>query len=247
MFTYYTRAAVVAFALLLNACGSDGTTTVDSGATSSAASGATQQETLTGRISIGNLDGQITDETTVLPSGSVLIVSIDDTSLADAAAETLATRTYEDATLPLDFEVAWPDDREATSTYSLSARVNGADGELLYINDTAFDVAANQSNQDFHVIDVNAHSSEIDTNATTRLWISPELVDCVGVFEQKCMQIATSANGETEFFYDLIEGFDFVEGTAYVIDVVIEEIEDPPADGSSLLYTLDRIIEESTS
>lgn len=45
--------------------------------------------------------------------------------------------------------------------------------------------------------------------------------------------------------YDSIEGFTFEERTAYVIDVTVAEVESPPADGSSLSYTLVEIVEEN--
>ena len=80
---------------------------------------------------------------------------------------------------------------------------------------------------------------------TTRLWIGPELVDCVGVAPMMCMQVAESEDGEYEFFYDEIAGFNYQEGTTYVIDVEITEVEDPPADASSLEYTLVEIVEEN--
>jgi hypothetical protein len=80
---------------------------------------------------------------------------------------------------------------------------------------------------------------------TTRLWIGPELVECEGVAPMMCMQVAESADGEYEYFYDEIAGFDYQEGTSYVIDVEITEIEDPPADASSLQYTLVEIVEEN--
>lgn len=79
----------------------------------------------------------------------------------------------------------------------------------------------------------------------TRLWIKPDLVDCTGEMEQKCMQIADSEDGEYLWFYDQIDGFEFVEGTSYVIDVRIDELADAPADGSSLAYTLVSVIEEN--
>lgn len=82
------------------------------------------------------------------------------------------------------------------------------------------------------------------TDETKRLWIKPDLVECEGVAPQMCMQVAESEDGEYEYFYDQIEGFDFVEGTSYVIDVTVQEIEDPPADGSSIAYTLVEIIED---
>ena len=79
---------------------------------------------------------------------------------------------------------------------------------------------------------------------TTRLWIKPDLVDCIGEMTQKCMQIAETEDGEYLYFYDQIDGFTFVEGTSYVIDVRIEEVEDPPADASSLAYSLVQVVEE---
>lgn len=82
------------------------------------------------------------------------------------------------------------------------------------------------------------------TDERKRLWIKPDLVECEGVAPQMCMQVAESEDGEYEYFYDQIEGFDFVEGTSYVIDVTVQEIEDPPADGSSIAYTLVEIIED---
>lgn len=78
-----------------------------------------------------------------------------------------------------------------------------------------------------------------------RLWVKPDLVDCVGEMEQKCLQVAEAEDGEYTYFYDQIADFEFVEGTSYVIDVRIDEIADPPADGSSLAYTLIEVIEQN--
>ena len=80
---------------------------------------------------------------------------------------------------------------------------------------------------------------------TTRLWIGPERVECEGVAPMMCLQVAESAEGDYQLFYDTIEGFDYQEGTSYVIDVSITEVENPPADASSLQYTLVEIVEES--
>ena len=78
-----------------------------------------------------------------------------------------------------------------------------------------------------------------------RLWIKPDLVDCVGEAPQKCMQVAESEDGEHYFLYDQIQGFTFEPGTAYVLDVQVEEVPDPPADASSLKYTLVEVIESN--
>ena len=78
-----------------------------------------------------------------------------------------------------------------------------------------------------------------------RMWIAPELVDCVGVGPQKCMLVRESEDAEWEFFYGGIEGFTYTEGVSYVLDVEIFEVEDPPADGSSLEYRLVEIVEST--
>ena len=80
---------------------------------------------------------------------------------------------------------------------------------------------------------------------TTRLWIGPERVECEGVAPMMCLQVAESKDGNYQLFYDTIEGFDYQEGTSYVIDVSITEVENPPADASSLQYTLVEIVEEN--
>jgi hypothetical protein len=82
------------------------------------------------------------------------------------------------------------------------------------------------------------------TGETARLWIKPELVDCEGVGPQTCLQVAESEDGDYHLFYDSIEGFSFEEGTTYVIDVAVEQVEDPPEDGSSIEYRLLDVVEE---
>ena len=76
------------------------------------------------------------------------------------------------------------------------------------------------------------------------LWIGPKLVDCVGVAPMKCMQIKESEEGEWQNFYDQIQGFDYEPGFNYKIVVSVSEREDPPADGSSLIYTLIEQVEK---
>jgi hypothetical protein len=80
---------------------------------------------------------------------------------------------------------------------------------------------------------------------TTRLWIGPERVECEGVAPMMCLQVAESEDGNYQLFYDEIVGFEPLEGTSYVIDVKITEVENPPADASSLEYALVDIVEEN--
>ncbi len=80
---------------------------------------------------------------------------------------------------------------------------------------------------------------------STRMWIGPELVECEGVAPMMCMQVAYAEDDEYQLFYEQIEGFTHEEGSAYVIDVSITEVDDPPADASSLRYTLIEVIDQS--
>ncbi len=70
-------------------------------------------------------------------------------------------------------------------------------------------------------------------------------VDCEGAGPQQCDVVSESADGETQLFYDSIAGFDPDDNTAYVIDVRVDDVDDPPADGSSKKYTLVDIVDET--
>ena len=70
------------------------------------------------------------------------------------------------------------------------------------------------------------------------LYVDSQLVDCVGIGPQQCMLVRENPDSEWEMFYDDIEGFAYREGTEYIISVKITEVENPPADSSSLKYVL---------
>ncbi len=77
---------------------------------------------------------------------------------------------------------------------------------------------------------------------TKRVFIGDHLVDCEGIAPQKCMLYKENIANDWTYFYDNIEGFDYEEGYTYELEVVVNQIENPPADGSSLHYTLVRIV-----
>jgi hypothetical protein len=78
-----------------------------------------------------------------------------------------------------------------------------------------------------------------------RMWIAPELAECTGVGLMECMQVAYEEGGPTELFYETIDGFTFEEGTSSVIDVRVEQVDSPPADGSSLAFTLVEVVSQT--
>lgn len=62
--------------------------------------------------------------------------------------------------------------------------------------------------------------------------------ECSGVFVFPCLY--TKIPGETNWnlFYDSIVGFEYEWGYNYEVEVAVTSIENPPADGSSVRYTL---------
>ncbi len=84
------------------------------------------------------------------------------------------------------------------------------------------------------------------SSRVVRMWIGPDVVDCVGVGPRKCLLAKESENADWEFFYDGIEGFTHIEGVSYLLDVETTEVDDLPADASSLDYRLVRVVEATS-
>ena len=74
------------------------------------------------------------------------------------------------------------------------------------------------------------------------IFVGPVLVDCEGEGPQKCMLVKENPQDEYQLFYDQIEGYNYEEGFDYELEVEVEQVENPPAGGSSLKWTLVRII-----
>lgn len=77
------------------------------------------------------------------------------------------------------------------------------------------------------------------------LFVSDVKMDCTGVAPQKCLQIKEKESDNWTYFYNDIEGFDYEEGYTYKIKVEVSEVENAPADASSLKYTLLEVIEKT--
>jgi len=86
--------------------------------------------------------GTITfDGDPAIPAGAVLTVELRDVSYQDAPSELIASQTIEaPERFPIDFAVPFrPDDIDPRATYGVQIRITRSD-QLIYINDTAFDV-----------------------------------------------------------------------------------------------------------
>lgn len=77
------------------------------------------------------------------------------------------------------------------------------------------------------------------------LFVGPEKVDCVGVAPQKCLQIRYSPDEDYQLFYSPIEGFEHEPGYDYELLVQKTPIENPPADASSIQWTLVEIVSQT--
>jgi hypothetical protein len=87
----------------------------------------------------------------------------------------------------------------------------------------------------------NLEGTKIRVNYYTEL--------CTGIILQQCYLIQEEGaigGNDWQLFYDPIEGFDYVPGYIYDLDVTIKEVEGPPADASSLRYTLNRILSKTS-
>lgn len=84
-------------------------------------------------------------------------------------------------------------------------------------------------------------------NNTTILFINNSLVDCVGVGPQKCMQIKYQAAEDWQYFYDTIEGFEYESGYFYKLEIIVQNVENPPADASNKKYILVNILDKVLS
>lgn len=77
------------------------------------------------------------------------------------------------------------------------------------------------------------------------LFVGPETADCVGVAPQQCLQVRYDPDDEYELFYSSISGFEFEPGYDYELLVQKTPIDNPPADGSSIAWTLVEIVSQT--
>ncbi len=84
-------------------------------------------------------------------------------------------------------------------------------------------------------------------NSSINMRVNSYTVDCVGEIEGTCLLVQEgdmigTENWENFYFYDSIDGFTYEPGFVYGLEVKKTEVENPPADGSSIRYELVRIV-----
>ncbi|WP_281613716.1 META domain-containing protein [Flammeovirga sp. SubArs3] len=93
---------------------------------------------------------------------------------------------------------------------------------------------------------VSACATSKQPNAQHKtITVGPQKADCVGVGPQECLQIKEGDATTWSNFYGSIEGFDYEEGYEYVLNVAVSQVDNPPADGSSLHYKLVKVVKKT--
>lgn len=69
--------------------------------------------------------------------------------------------------------------------------------------------------------------------------------DCVGVAPQQCLSVRESTDDEWTLWYDPIDGFEHEAGYDYRLMISETRVADPPADASSIRWTLIEILEKT--
>lgn len=75
--------------------------------------------------------------------------------------------------------------------------------------------------------------------------VASELRDCSGVGRMQCMLVKFPGYQSWEYFYSPIEGFEYEPGYEYVLKVRKQKVENPPADASSVKYTLVKTVSKT--
>jgi heat shock protein HslJ len=91
-------------------------------------------------------------------------------------------------------------------------------------------------------------AQETDAGASEKtLFVGPVLVDCEGEGPMKCMLVREDPQQPYELFYSQIEGFEFEEGFEYELLLATEDVENPPAGGSSIQWSLVEEVDKQLS
>jgi hypothetical protein len=77
------------------------------------------------------------------------------------------------------------------------------------------------------------------------LYVGPERVDCVSVAPQTCYQIRYAPEDDYQLLYSDIRGFDYEPGYNYELRVLKTPVPNPPADASSINWTLVEVVSKT--
>lgn len=80
---------------------------------------------------------------------------------------------------------------------------------------------------------------------TKFVYIASQKVPCsAGVMRTTCLQVRERKEDPWQLWYGTIQGFNFESGIAYRLRILEEQIANPPADASTIKWTLDMVVEQ---
>ncbi len=87
-------------------------------------------------------------------------------------------------------------------------------------------------------------NSDSTTTETRTFYVNHHKAECGAAALVMCLQTKVNLDDNWLNFFDVIQGFDYEWGYTYKIEVKVETVENPPADASSLKYTLLSVLEK---
>ncbi|WP_420552035.1 DUF4377 domain-containing protein [Tenacibaculum aiptasiae] len=79
-------------------------------------------------------------------------------------------------------------------------------------------------------------------NVEKRILVASKKLNCTGIGPQKCLLLKEVTAQNWEYFYDVIEGFNYEEGFEYVLEVSEKEVSPVAADASAIKIVLVKIV-----
>lgn len=76
------------------------------------------------------------------------------------------------------------------------------------------------------------------------IYVSAETKPCVGIALMTCLQVREKPSEPWSLHYTGIEGFEPKPGIEYRLRIIERQVENPPADGSSIRWSLDKIVKQ---
>ncbi len=92
------------------------------------------------------------------------------------------------------------------------------------------------------VVDMDSMQNQQDNQGlnTKEIQVNHYKVPCQGLARTTCLLVRNTGETQWQFYYSDIAGFDFEWGYEYQLNILESEIENPPADGSSLQWDLEK-------
>ena len=130
----------------------------------------------------------------------------------------------------MEFESAFLDKLQALDRYQIS-------GKTLELFAVDGDVMTLQARD------------KISADAKVKfVYVSSEQVRCsAGVMRMMCLQVRERKEDPWQLWYGGIQGFQPMPHTEYRLRILEEHIANPPADASSVKWTLDLVVEQSVA